>query len=73
MTDRLFLYGTLLPGLVRPPLAALVARLRPLGPATRANRAISKSASFPSTRKVARVVAASSSRLIGATLFLQIA
>ena len=34
MSDRLFLYGTLLPGLVRPPLDALVARLRPLGPAT---------------------------------------
>ena len=32
--DRLFLYGTLLPGLVRPPLDALVARLTPLGPAT---------------------------------------
>jgi gamma-glutamylcyclotransferase (GGCT)/AIG2-like uncharacterized protein YtfP len=30
----LFLYGTLLPGLARPSLAAAVARLRPLGPAT---------------------------------------
>ena len=32
--DRLFIYGTLLPGLVRPPLDALVARMTPLGPAT---------------------------------------
>jgi gamma-glutamylcyclotransferase (GGCT)/AIG2-like uncharacterized protein YtfP len=32
--DRLFIYGTLLPDLVRPPLDALVARLTPLGPAT---------------------------------------
>jgi gamma-glutamylcyclotransferase (GGCT)/AIG2-like uncharacterized protein YtfP len=29
----LFFYGTLLPDLVRPPIAAAVARLRPLGPA----------------------------------------
>src|SRR5262245_43138470 len=34
MTQHLFLYGTLLPGLARPPVADLVARLRPLGPAT---------------------------------------
>jgi gamma-glutamylcyclotransferase (GGCT)/AIG2-like uncharacterized protein YtfP len=34
MADHLFLYGTLLPSLARPPAAALVARLRPLGPAT---------------------------------------
>jgi len=32
--DRLFIYGTLLPGLVRPPLDALVARMTLLGPAT---------------------------------------
>ena len=32
--ERLFIYGTLLPDLVRPPLDALVARLTPLGPAT---------------------------------------
>jgi gamma-glutamylcyclotransferase (GGCT)/AIG2-like uncharacterized protein YtfP len=31
---RLFIYGTLLPDLVRPPLDALVARLASLGPAT---------------------------------------
>jgi len=31
--DRLFLYGTLLPDLVRPPFDALVARLTALGPA----------------------------------------
>ncbi|HEY1378556.1 MAG TPA: gamma-glutamylcyclotransferase family protein [Gemmataceae bacterium] len=30
----IFLYGTLLPALVRGPIAAAVARLRPLGPAT---------------------------------------
>ena len=36
MTDRLFFYGTLLPGLVRPPLADIVARLIPLGPTTTA-------------------------------------
>jgi gamma-glutamylcyclotransferase (GGCT)/AIG2-like uncharacterized protein YtfP len=34
VSGHLFLYGTLLPGLARPPLDALVARLRPLGPAT---------------------------------------
>jgi gamma-glutamylcyclotransferase (GGCT)/AIG2-like uncharacterized protein YtfP len=34
VTDHLFLYGTLLPGLARPPAAALVAQLRPVGPAT---------------------------------------
>ncbi len=34
MSGHLFLYGTLLPGLVRPPVAALVARLRPVGPAS---------------------------------------
>jgi gamma-glutamylcyclotransferase (GGCT)/AIG2-like uncharacterized protein YtfP len=34
VTAHLFLYGTLLPGLVRPPMDALMARLRPLGPAT---------------------------------------
>jgi gamma-glutamylcyclotransferase (GGCT)/AIG2-like uncharacterized protein YtfP len=32
--DRLFIYGTLLPDLVRPPLDALVARMTPLGPAS---------------------------------------
>lgn len=32
--ERLFIYGTLLPNLVRPPLDALVARLTPLGAAT---------------------------------------
>jgi gamma-glutamylcyclotransferase (GGCT)/AIG2-like uncharacterized protein YtfP len=32
--ERLFIYGTLLPDLVRPPFDALVAKLTPLGPAT---------------------------------------
>jgi gamma-glutamylcyclotransferase (GGCT)/AIG2-like uncharacterized protein YtfP len=32
--DRLFLYGTLLPDLVRPPFDPLVAKLTPLGSAT---------------------------------------
>jgi gamma-glutamylcyclotransferase (GGCT)/AIG2-like uncharacterized protein YtfP len=32
--DRLFIYGTLLPDLVRPPFDVLVAKLTPLGPAT---------------------------------------
>ena len=31
VTDTLFLYGTLLPGLEPPPLTALVASLEPLG------------------------------------------
>jgi gamma-glutamylcyclotransferase (GGCT)/AIG2-like uncharacterized protein YtfP len=34
VSGRLFLYGTLLPELARPALAAHVARLTPLGPAT---------------------------------------
>jgi gamma-glutamylcyclotransferase (GGCT)/AIG2-like uncharacterized protein YtfP len=33
-SDRLFIYGTLLPDLVRPPLDALMAKLTPLVPAT---------------------------------------
>lgn len=32
--DRLFIYGTLLPDLVRPPFDVLVAKLTPLGAAT---------------------------------------
>jgi gamma-glutamylcyclotransferase (GGCT)/AIG2-like uncharacterized protein YtfP len=32
--ERLFIYGTLLPDLVRPPLDALVAKLTPIGAAT---------------------------------------
>jgi gamma-glutamylcyclotransferase (GGCT)/AIG2-like uncharacterized protein YtfP len=32
--DRLFLYGTLLPDLVRPPFDALIAKLTRVGPAT---------------------------------------
>jgi gamma-glutamylcyclotransferase (GGCT)/AIG2-like uncharacterized protein YtfP len=38
VSDRLFVYGTLLPGLNQPSIADLVARFKPLGPATAPGR-----------------------------------